>query len=60
MKLLTHNMLTSRAIRGVTVGYPLRIIVSYVMLLIIFKKKITIMLAKFQPQNRYLIIDYRE
>ncbi|KMQ86269.1 hypothetical protein RF55_14781 [Lasius niger] len=26
MKLLTHNMLTSKAIKGVTVGYPLRII----------------------------------
>lgn len=47
MKLLTHNMLTSRAIRGVTVGYPLRIIVSYVMLLIIFKKKITIHARSF-------------
>ncbi|XP_011704892.1 PREDICTED: multifunctional methyltransferase subunit TRM112-like protein, partial [Wasmannia auropunctata] len=26
MKLLTHNMLTSKAIRGVTLGYPLKII----------------------------------
>ncbi|XP_011055828.1 PREDICTED: multifunctional methyltransferase subunit TRM112-like protein isoform X2 [Acromyrmex echinatior] len=26
MKLLTHNMLTSRAMKGVTVGYPLKIV----------------------------------
>ncbi|KAL6443457.1 hypothetical protein ACFW04_002950 [Cataglyphis niger] len=30
MKLLTHNMLTSKAIRGVTVGYPLKIIIGHV------------------------------
>lgn len=29
MKLLTHNMLTSRGLKGVTVGYPLGIVVSY-------------------------------
>lgn len=28
MKLLTHNMLTSKCLKGVTVGYPLGIIVS--------------------------------
>lgn len=28
MKLLTHNMLTSKCLKGVTVGYPLEIIVS--------------------------------
>lgn len=28
MKLLTHNLLTSRCIKGVNVGYPLGIIVS--------------------------------
>ncbi|XP_012521689.1 multifunctional methyltransferase subunit TRM112-like protein isoform X2 [Monomorium pharaonis] len=26
MKLLTHNMLTSKAMKGVTVGYPLKIV----------------------------------
>nr|CAG4652359.1 EOG090X0LTV [Triops cancriformis] len=30
MKLLTHNFLTSRCIKGVTVGYPLQIIVNEV------------------------------
>ncbi|XP_012064116.1 PREDICTED: multifunctional methyltransferase subunit TRM112-like protein [Atta cephalotes] len=40
MKLLTHNMLTSRAMKGVTVGYPLKIIVSYFLLFI--KIQITI------------------
>lgn len=25
MKLLTHNMLTSKCMKGVTVGYPLKI-----------------------------------
>ena len=29
MKLLTHNMLTSNIIKGVTKGYPLGINVSY-------------------------------
>jgi multifunctional methyltransferase subunit TRM112 len=28
MKLLTHNMLTSKCLKGVQVGYPLKIIVS--------------------------------
>ncbi|KAI1301585.1 Multifunctional methyltransferase subunit Uncharacterized protein [Halotydeus destructor] len=30
MKLLTHNMLTSKCLRGVQVGYPLKIIASEV------------------------------
>ena len=29
MKLLTHNMLTSKCLKGVTVGYPLGIVVSF-------------------------------
>jgi multifunctional methyltransferase subunit TRM112 len=28
MKLLTHNMLTSKCLKGVNVGYPLGIVVS--------------------------------
>ena len=28
MKLLTHNMLTSKAIKGVQTGFPLKIVVS--------------------------------
>jgi len=30
MKLLTHNMLTSKCLKGVTVGYPLEIIAKEV------------------------------
>lgn len=57
MKLLTHNMLTSRAIKGVTVGYPLRIIVSYVMLVIIFLKNYNSRLQSFNLRYlRYLLI----
>jgi len=32
MKLLTHNMLTSKCLKGVTVGYPLEIIAKEVKL----------------------------
>ena len=32
MKLLTHNMLTSKCLKGVTVGYPLGILVSIISL----------------------------
>jgi multifunctional methyltransferase subunit TRM112 len=30
MKLLTHNMLTSRCLKGVTTGYPLKIVANEV------------------------------
>ncbi len=34
MKLLTHNMLTSKCLKGVTNGFPLKIIVSLDLFLI--------------------------
>ncbi|RZF33707.1 hypothetical protein LSTR_LSTR007735 [Laodelphax striatellus] len=30
MKLLTHNFLTSRCLKGVNVGYPLKIVLGHV------------------------------
>jgi hypothetical protein len=37
MKLLTHNMLTSKCLKGVNVGYPLGIVVGINYVIIDFK-----------------------
>ena len=35
MKLLTHNMLTSKCLKGITNGFPLKIVVSFVIKIIL-------------------------
>lgn len=38
MKLLTHNMLTSKAIKGVQTGFPLKIVVRVLALQVVIRK----------------------
>ncbi|XP_050481529.1 multifunctional methyltransferase subunit TRM112-like protein isoform X1 [Bombus huntii] len=50
MKLLTHNMLTSKCLKGVTVGYPLGIVVSFTSIYNFKAKGIKVSEVDFNPE----------